>query len=454
MEIRPVSKVKKLFPGCYEIITIRQDRIIHLSLIEMENFEELADLLYKHIREDLTAQESVRLQNWVQQSEKNRQFFDKASNSKILLENVNIKRESLQEMDLDKAWQELKNLGWELPDEPEGRVISFNWRRYAVAASLLIIALAGAYLWLKPVNKKPAEIATTPKEIKNDVLPNTKNAVLTLADGTTIILDSAQNGMLATQGETRVVKKANGQVVYEAGSSPLGEAGVRYNTITVPKGSDVVFITLADGSKVWMNAASSIRYPTTFAGNERKVEITGEAYFEVAKRVTATGAKQTFIVQKGNMQVDVLGTHFNVNTYEEEGNIKVTLLEGSVRVRSEAGGQKSEVLKPGQQAVVKVSPTGGDLEGAIKVKQDANIEEVMAWKNGKFVFDNTSLEMIMRQIERWYDVEVSYEGNIKDQGITLTGRISRYSNASKVLDLLQTAGIHFMINGKKIIIKH
>jgi len=417
----------------------------------MENFEELADLLYKHIREDLTAQESVRLQNWVQQSEKNRQFFDKASNSKILLENVSIKRESLQEMDLDKAWQELKNLGWEQPDEPEGRVISFNWRRYAVAASLLIVVLAGAYLWLKPVNKQPAEIATTPKEIKHDVLPDTKNAVLTLADGTTIILDSAQNGMLATQGGMSVVKKDKGQLVYEGNRLATEGSPLAYNTITVPKGSDVVFLTLADGSKVWMNAASSIRYPATFAGNERKVEITGEAYFEVAKSVVASGtkqpgAKQSFIVQKGNMQVEVLGTHFNVNTYEEEGNIKVTLLEGSVKV-SQLATHDSRQLKPGQQAII--------ADKNISVKQDPNIEEVTAWKNGKFVFDNTGLEQIMRLIERWYDVDISYEGDIKEQDITLTGRISRYSNASKVLELLETTGmIHFTIDGKKIIVKH
>lgn len=436
----------------------------------MENFEEIADLLYKYIREDISTEESVRLQNWVQQSGKNQQFFDKASNTKLLLENVSIKRESLQQVDLDQAWQELKNLGWELPEEPEVKVIPFNWRKYAVAASLLIVVLAGAYLWLKPVNKQPAEIATTPKEIKNDVLPNTKNAVLTLADGTTIILDSAQNGMLATQGGMSVVKKDKGQLVYEG--SPLATEGspLAYNTITVPKGSDVVFITLSDGSKVWMNAASSIRYPTTFTGNVRKVEITGEAYFEVAKSVVASGtkqpgAKQSFIVQKGNMQVEVLGTHFNVNTYEEESNIKVTLIEGLVRVLLRSArndSQKSEVvIKPGQQAVVKVSPTGvrhpeqsEGSEGAIRVKQDPNIEEVMAWKNGKFVFDNTGLETIMRQIERWYDIEVSYEGNIKGQEITLTGEISRYSNASQVLELLETTRfLQFTVEGRKITVK-
>lgn len=407
----------------------------------MENFKEVADLLYKYIREDISAEESVRLQNWVQQSGENRQFFDKATDTKYLLENVRIKNENLQQVDLDQAWQHLKSKGWEMPADPKGKLILINWRKFAVAASLIVV-LAGAYLWLKPVNKKPAEIATTPKEMKHDVSPDTKNAVLTLADGTTIILDSAQNGMLAKQGETKVSKTADGQLVYEGDPLTTHHSPLTFNTITVPKGSDIVFITLADGTKVWMNAASSIRYPTKFAGHERKVQITGEAYFEVASSVIATGGtKRPFIVEVNDMAVEVLGTHFNINSYSEESEIKTTLLEGRVSVSK---GNSNIVLIPGQQA--SLNKQSQQLNKTNKV----DVDIAVAWRFGYFQFNEDDLQTVLRQLVRWYDVEVIYQGSLPQR--TFWGKISRSNSLSQVLKTLETNEVHFKIEGGKIIV--
>ena len=210
-----------------------------------------------------------------------------------------------------------------------------------------------------------------------------------------------------------------------------------YNMVTVPKGGDVVYLQLSEGTKVWLNAESSIRYPVAFSEDERKVEITGEAYFEV----TRSQAKK-FIVSKGTMNIVVLGTRFNVNTYENEENIKVTLLEGSVKVQL---AQSERTIKPGQQSVLNNS--------SIDVLSDVDVSAVMAWKEGKFVFNNTNIQLIMRQMERWYDLEKTQFDNESVKQLAFNGAISRYNNASKVLELLEEAGsIHFKIQGKKVIL--
>lgn len=308
------------------------------------------------------------------------------------------------------------------------------WKTWAVAASVLGIVAIGGY-WLMQ-HRQPAANTVSAVPVQPDIpAPNTNRARITLANGQYILLDSAANGQLALQANVRLVKQANGQVTYEAAGGSNGSALV-YNTLTNPQGSEVIGLTLSDGSRVWLNAGSSLTYPVTFTGNKRSVTISGEGYFEVAKN-----AAKPFIVQKGNTMIQVLGTHFNVNAYDDEASLKVTLLEGSVRVAT--AGSQSGILHPGEQAVVNEQ---------IKLIKGADLEAVMAWRNGKFLFeDATEIAVVMRQIARWYDVEVNYQGRFNQH---LGGSISRSANLSQVLHMLELTGaVHFKVEGKQIIVQ-
>ena len=314
--------------------------------------------------------------------------------------------------------------------EEPGVVSLPGWKKWmAVAASIILLLSAGTYLW---INHR-SEIATTAPSKKNDLSPGLDGAILTLADGRQIVLDSIHNGTLATQGNVSVTKLSNGQLAYHASNE--GSGTILYNTLTTPKGRKTSLL-LADGTKVWLNAASSLRYPASFAGKERSVEITGEAYFEVAKN-----AAMPFVVKKTgtDYRIRVLGTSFNVNAYDDEEAITTTLLEGSVKIQK---GMNGNALRPGQQALV---ANGNDK---IEILPDANIAQVMAWKNGIFRFDRADIHTVMRQIARWYDVEVEYKGNITQH---FGGTISRDVNVSQVFKMLEMTGaVKFTIEGRKI----
>jgi len=270
--------------------------------------------------------------------------------------------------------------------------------------------------------------------IKHDVqAPLTSRATVTLASGQKVFLDSVANGTLATESRVKLNKVADGKITYER-TAASDQATVIYNTLSNPRGSRVVDMTLADGSRVWLNAASSLTYPVSFsATGERKVSITGEAYFEVTH-----DASRPFIVSKGDMQVMVLGTHFNVNAYDDEENIKVTLLEGAVKINSHA---QSILLKPGQQAQVN--------DNKITLSNAADMEQVMAWKNGNFVFKKSGIGEIMRQVSRWYDVDVEYQSTPPG---TFSGGVSRNTNVSNVMKILALSDVRFKIDGKKVIL--
>jgi transmembrane sensor len=305
-----------------------------------------------------------------------------------------------------------------------GIVRKISWKKIAIAASILLLLGLGSYFVF--INKKdnPPEIvlAPTPTDIK---APEINRAMITLANGKKVYLDSANSGTLIAQAGVEIVKLADGKIEYK------GTAQTKiYNTLSNPRGSKVIDMTLADGSRVWLNAGSSVTYPIAFVGNERKVSITGEAYFEVAP-----DKSKPFYVSKGDMQVQVLGTHFNVNAYEDETDIKVTLIEGSVRVNN-------TIIKPGQQAQV---------SNDVKVVGHIDLDEIMAWKNGVFKFTRTDLKVIMREIGRWYDVKVIYEGNIQVQLYNVG--IPRTANVSEVLRGLEYTGANFSVEGKKIIVR-
>lgn len=334
---------------------------------------------------------------------------------------------------MDGTWQEM----FETQQPAVVPMYKRTWYRVAAAAIiLLLLSVGGYFIFNRPAQKQIAQTEKRQQPYKNDIAPGGNKAILTLANGTQIILDSAANGALTQQGNTKIIKLDSGRLAYNSLNEKPGE--VLYNTISTPRGGQYQ-IVLADGSKVWLNAASSLRFPASFTGKERKVELTGEGYFEVAKN-----AAMPFRVNANGMQVEVLGTHFNINAYNDEDVIKTTLLEGSVKVREGASGT---IIKPGQQALVENQ--GNPLISKIRV-QTVDVDGAVAWKNGYFSFDKADLPTVMRQIARWYDVEISYEGNIPKR--EFGGKIDRNSNASQVLKILEESKVHFRIEGKKIIV--
>lgn len=407
----------------------------------MASSADIVQLIYKYVRNDLSVAEETRLNKWLQESVTNRRFFEEVTATGHLFTEAMEREQVDKQLNVEEAWQRLSTVGLPTteihhiePSQP-ARLIRLRTVKYVVAASVTLIVLSGAYLLLRPKAKQDVTVTpTTTTATSHDVAPNTKAPVLTLADGTIVSLDSTQQGTLAVQGNTNVIKDANGQIVYTPAANASG--AMLYNTMTVPKGGNVVSLALADGSKVWLNAASSIRYPAAFSGTERKVEISGEAYFEVARNKS-----MPFRVSRNNIDIEVHGTHFNVNAFPEEKDIKVTLLEGSVKVSSKVNAQWS-MLKPGEQVIA-------NGNSPFTIDHSPDLEQVMAWKNGLFMFNNTSIEEIMHQIERWYDVTVYYEGDIKRW--TFNGQISRYSNVSKVLEMMEATGtIHFRVEDRKI----
>lgn len=306
------------------------------------------------------------------------------------------------------------------------------WFRYA-AAAVLLLAVAGIYYYTKLPAEAPVVVDVDPVAVPVDIGPGGPVATLTLSDGTKIALDTAANGSLAKQGSTQILKLQQGQLAYQrAASGELRAAS--YNTINTPRGGQYQ-VVLQDGTKVWLNAASGLHFPTSFTGQRREVEISGEAYFEVA-----ANAKMPFFVKVNGMTVEVLGTKFNVNAYTDEPTIKTTLLEGSVRVRKN---KEAAMLTPGQQA-------GMTGTGIINIDMNADLDGAVAWKNGLFRMTSSDIPTIMRQLARWYDVEIVFEDGVPVGHIT--GEVPRNTSLSKVLKVFQTSGIHFRIEGKTIVV--
>ncbi|OOQ59569.1 FecR family protein [Mucilaginibacter pedocola] len=319
-------------------------------------------------------------------------------------------------------------------DEPQkkGNTLLL-WGKIAIAATLMVFAGIYAYHWLQPAKLAKPQVAVV-KRPAHDALPGGNKALLTLANGKTIVLDDAQNGTLAKQGATIVKKTADGQLIYNTSAIAAANPTPSINTIATPRGGQYQVI-LPDGSKVWLNAASSLRFPTFFTGKTRQVEITGEAYFEVTKN-----AAMPFKVKTGRADIEVLGTHFNVMAYDDESIMKTTLLEGAVSISS---GSFSAKLKPGQQAQIKTN-------GQSKVVDDVDVDDETAWKNGIFQFRDANVGTILRQASRWYDVDVVYRGQLPKR--EFTGRISRNVKASELLNMLDYAGIKLKIEGKNIVV--
>lgn len=304
------------------------------------------------------------------------------------------------------------------------------FRYFAAACLALMVTTAGVVFY----NHYPESLKSNNKTaLKNDVAAGGNKAVLTLADGSQVMLDDTGNGKIAEQKGISITKTKDGQLVYRVNHPALSAASgkepvVTYNTISTPRGGQYQ-VVLPDGTQVWLNASSSIKFPTYFAASERSVKLMGEAYFEVAKN-----KDKPFVVNVEEISVEVLGTHFNVMAYKDEQSINTTLLEGAVRITKN---NQSRVLMPGQQAVVKDD---------IQVEKASG--DVIAWKNGLTSFKDADIRTIMRQVARWYDVEVNYEGDIPKR--LFTGEISRKANLSELIKIIELSNIRLKLEGNVI----
>lgn len=303
--------------------------------------------------------------------------------------------------------------------------------RYWWVAAASLLAFTGYYFMPQRTVKPPVKAALEAKPV---IIPGSNKAILILGNGGTVDLNAAANGRIAQAGETVIDKTKNGQLVY--GKTHAGPADITYNTIVTPRGGQYQ-VVLADGTRVWLNAASSLKFPTAFTGTERHVELTGEAYFEVAKN-----KDMPFTVSAGNVRVNVLGTSFNVSAYEDDACNKTTLLEGSVQI---VRNNQRLSLAPGQQAVSE----GNDQPVRLKT---VNVEDAIAWKNGYFSFKKENIRSVMRKIARWYDVDVTFQGDISNS--VLGGSVSRTQNITEILSYLELTGIaHFKIEARTIVVK-
>lgn len=305
------------------------------------------------------------------------------------------------------------------------------WMRW-VAVVILFLGAASAYWILNKDDKKMKEEAV--KKRLNTIKPAENIAMLSTSDGNTILLDSIQNGTIMQNGSVKISKQG-GVLIYKVSTASNPVAPIVYNTLSTPRGGKYQII-LPDGSRVWLNAASSLYFPSAFTGGHRLVELTGEAYFEVAKNV-----KKPFVVKSGDVQVKVLGTHFNINAYSDENAIKTSLLEGSVKI---CKGAESGLLKPGEQALF------DSKDNKVEIIR-ANMDEVMAWKNELFQFEDAGIASIMREVGRWYNVEIVYSGKVPIR--RFEGKISRNAQLSEVLRILEISNVKFTVVGNTIVVQ-
>ncbi len=320
-------------------------------------------------------------------------------------------------------------------EKPRG-ILSLLTRWQVAALLLLVPATIFVILTNKPAAPDAEAVAET-KPVQQEIFPGGDRALLILPDGKSIELDSLGNGLVVQEGNTSVEKAANGLLLYRASQEGSGSDNtVEYHTISTPRGGQYK-VTLSDGTKVWLNAASTLRFPVKFTGAERHVEVTGETYFEVAHN-----PQLPFIVHAPGTDVQVLGTHFNLNAYNDEEDIRTTLIKGSVKVKATSVNQSGQ-LSPGQQS--RITP-----DGKLRIHDNADLEEAIAWINGRFQFRSAGLKTILRQIARWYDVDVEYRGNVD---MRFSGQLARSEQVYNVLEKLKLTGeVNFAIEGRKIIV--
>ncbi|MEL1241204.1 FecR family protein [Flavobacterium flavipallidum] len=369
-------------------------------------------LIVKKINNTLTQEEEVVFSQWYHQSDDNKVYFEKVKNNYY----ANLNPDNI---DLDTAWYAIKS-----NIKPQRRIKYY----YAVAASVVILFGLGYFF-------------STNDSLNQNVNQNTivestsksNEVILTLADGSKVVLNNQNNGVVANQENVTITKDKDGQIIYND-SKQVHNGKPSFNTLNIPNGQTFQ-VTLPDGTNVWLNAGSSLKYPTYFEGNNRTVVLTGEAYFEVAHNL-----KMPFKVFSNGQEVEVLGTHFNIRAYANEPFLKTTLLEGRIKISE---GNNKAIVKPGEQIVV-------SLGKHHMYSKQVNVESAIAWKNRLFYFENARYDEIMREIERWYDVEVIYKNKMSNE--RFEGAIQKDLPLNQVLKMLESEDVHFKIQGKEVIV--
>jgi transmembrane sensor len=419
--------------------------------------DHITDLIIKHLQETITAAETQTLEQWRLADTKNQVLYEQFMNSEWLHDQLVAHGESEQRIKVQVYAQ--------LPEVQDALTVPPKrlWMRYAsIAAAVLVLGFVGMWWWW-PEKTTKTNVVTEQQTPVAAVIPAGGNkATLTLADGTVIDLDKAGNGEIAKQGKTSVSKKEDGQLEYQLAKKSNGQQAITYNMLTTPRGGQYQLL-LPDGSKVWLNAASSIRYPTAFAAKERRVEVSGEAYFEIAGDAVKPFTVTIFPADGSSRggEVEVVGTHFNINAYGDEQAIVTTLLEGKIRITpinvvkdqsvgTDIKNQKPEtknykLLLPGEEAQI-----GNKAD--ITIRKNVDTEAAVAWMKGFFDFHNAGIKSVMKQVSRWYNVDIQYMSAVPAQ--TFEGSLDRNIPLNELLDQLQKMGTtQFQIEGKTIKVK-
>lgn len=405
---------------------------------KQDNISIIADLLNKHLEGVLSQEEQVKLDTWLSESEENRSLFNTLTDKTALLQKLN----TYSQVDSEAIWlktqQRINPGGKVTPLVPAGK----SWWKYVAAAAVVAVLATGTWFYLKPIDNSPVAQQKGSSEAQEEIVPGSSKAKLTLADGKEIVLDAANDGKDIKDGDIFITTNL-GRLIYnngEAGANgqdPIAVGSpVLYNTVTTPKGGQYQ-IKLPDGSIVWLNAASSLRFPIAFAGSERNVLLTGEAFFEV-KPMSDRPFKVAVQAPWGEGgEIEVLGTHFNVNAYTDDAFVRTTLLEGSVKINS---GTSHSTLKPGQAATV-------NKNGSLAVIKKANTEEAVAWKKGFFSFKEASAQVVMQQVARWYNLGIEYTGKIPVK--LLSGTIPRSYSIEDMIKVLKVIGVQTRVDKTK-----
>jgi transmembrane sensor len=412
-----------------------------------DRYQHIAQIILKHLKGTLSESEAQELTAWIAESNENKLIFDRSTNKEEFEADWNLFFHidaGDQEAAKQKIWQLIN------ADNPVRQMhsSSINWWKYAVAAVILFCVMAGAwkYYYNAPADKTARQLSGYSNK---ETLPDSVKVVLTLADGSQINLDEVPDGVLSLQGNATIVKEPKSLVYQTAQVLYPGET--LYNTISTRRGGQY-HVVLPDGSDVWLNATSSIRFPTVFKGNIRKVEITGEAYFAI-ERDPRKPFRVSIQPVKGieRAEVEVLGTHFNVNAYEDEPIMYTTLVEGSVKVKK---GNDTRILKPSQQAQMNninrdTLPLSRFSKNPIQVVSNVDIEKTIAWKDEFFYFKNDDINTVIRQVERWYNVKVEKRMEVK---IKFTSEINRSLKVNEFLKVLFESEVPYRMEGNKIIL--
>ncbi|MCS3798819.1 FecR family protein [Niastella sp. OAS944] len=397
---------------------------------QIEKISHIASLIVGDMQDSLTTDERQELNAWLQENGDNYLLYEELMDQ----EKLGTDLKELNKYDPSRAYERLTQKIF--PEQTTGKRVYFKIWWYTAAALLLLVAGGIAYFALnKPAKSIIPQSSIIAQKKAPGTTPDTKKAVLILADGSSIPLNEIANGDIAYQGQVIIHKNQNGQLEYKPSGASVNIAGS--NTLRTPRGGEYQ-VVLEDGTRIWLNSASTLQFPVQFNTNERRVILTGEAYFEVAKAIDPkTNNKKSFIVSVDNMEVQAIGTAFNISAYKEDNRSQTTVVEGLVKVSRH---NKFSMLKPGKKLVA--ADTSFTIE-------DADVKQETAWKNGEFVFRNTSLKMVMNELARWYDMDVQYAPGVPS--LHFSGEVQRESEVTKVLEMLEyTGGVKFTINNRII----